>query len=57
MPTPQPAPCWTVVRADSRMPGSAARLIHERYVSTIDPGAPRSLAAMLWADLNEFYRA
>jgi hypothetical protein len=34
----------------------AARLIHERYVSTIDPEAPRSPAAMPWAELNEFYR-
>jgi len=34
----------------------AARLIHERYVSTIDPDAPRSQAAMPWAELNEFYR-
>ncbi|OBG67616.1 hypothetical protein [Mycobacterium sp. E735] len=34
----------------------AARLIHERYVSTIDPDAPRSPAAMPWAELNEFYR-
>ncbi|OJZ65012.1 hypothetical protein BRW65_28440 [Mycobacterium paraffinicum] len=34
----------------------AARLIHERYVSTIDPAAPRSPAAMPWAELNEFYR-
>ncbi|WP_374024330.1 hypothetical protein [Mycobacterium sp. HNNTM2301] len=34
----------------------AARLIHERYVSTIDPEAPRSPAAMPWAQLNEFYR-
>lgn len=34
----------------------AARLIHERYVSTIDPGTPRSPAAMPWEDLNEFYR-
>jgi hypothetical protein len=34
----------------------AARLIHERYVSTIDPEAPRSPAATPWADLNEFYR-
>ncbi len=34
----------------------AARLIHQRYVSTIDPAAPRSPAAMPWADLNEFYR-
>jgi hypothetical protein len=34
----------------------AARLIHERYVATIDPEAPRSPAAMAWAELNEFYR-
>jgi len=34
----------------------AARLIHERYVSTIDAGAPRSPAALPWAELNEFYR-
>ncbi|OBH47379.1 RyR domain-containing protein [Mycobacterium mantenii] len=34
----------------------AARLIHERYVSTIDPAAPRSAAALPWAALNEFYR-
>ena len=34
----------------------AARLIHERYVSTIDPEAPRSPATMPWAALNEFYR-
>ncbi|OBF03954.1 hypothetical protein A5730_19110 [Mycobacterium sp. ACS4054] len=34
----------------------AARLIHERYVSTIDPDAPRSPAAMPWSELNEFYR-
>ena len=34
----------------------AARLIHERYVATIDPEAPRSPAAMPWAELNEFYR-
>lgn len=34
----------------------AARLIHERYVSTIGPDAPRSPAAMPWAELNEFYR-
>ncbi|MEB3979789.1 hypothetical protein OQ968_00740 [Mycobacterium sp. 663a-19] len=34
----------------------AARLIHERYVSTIDPEGPRSPAAMPWAELNEFYR-
>lgn len=34
----------------------AARLIHERYVSTIDPDGPRSPAAMPWSELNEFYR-
>jgi hypothetical protein len=34
----------------------AARLIHERYVSGIDLQAPRSPAAMPWAELNEFYR-
>ena len=34
----------------------AARLIHERYVATIDPEAPRSPAAMPWDELNEFYR-
>lgn len=34
----------------------AARLIHERYVSTIAPGAPRSAAAMPWSELDEFYR-
>lgn len=34
----------------------AARLIHERYVSTIDAQAPRSPAALPWAELNEFYR-
>lgn len=34
----------------------AARLIHERYVSTIDPEGPRSPAALPWASLNEFYR-
>lgn len=34
----------------------AARLIHERYVATIAPDAPRSPAAMPWAELNEFYR-
>ncbi|GBG36311.1 hypothetical protein [Mycobacterium montefiorense] len=34
----------------------AARLIHERYVSTIDPEGPRSPAAMPWTELNEFYR-
>jgi hypothetical protein len=34
----------------------AARLIHERYAATIDPQAPRSAAAMPWAELDEFYR-
>jgi hypothetical protein len=34
----------------------AARLIHERYVSTIDPEAARSPAAMPWTQLSEFYR-
>ncbi|BCI85419.1 hypothetical protein NIIDMKKI_06250 [Mycobacterium kansasii] len=34
----------------------AARLIHERYVATIDPNAPRSPAVMPWAQLDEFYR-
>ena len=34
----------------------AARLIHERYVATIDPAGPRSPAAMPWEELNEFYR-
>lgn len=34
----------------------AARLIHERYVATLDPAAPRSPAAMPWAELSEFYR-
>jgi hypothetical protein len=34
----------------------AARLIHERYVATIDPNSTRSPAAMPWAELNEFYR-
>ncbi|MBW0015673.1 RyR domain-containing protein [Mycobacterium sp.] len=34
----------------------AARLIHERYVATIDPLAPRSPAAVPWAELSEFYR-
>ncbi|OBI13177.1 hypothetical protein A5712_05785 [Mycobacterium sp. E2327] len=34
----------------------AARLIHERYVATIDPQAPRSPAAMPWDELSEFYR-
>jgi hypothetical protein len=34
----------------------AARLIHEHYVATIDPQAPRATATMPWAQLNEFYR-
>jgi hypothetical protein len=34
----------------------AARLIHERYVATIDPQQPRSPAARPWAQLDEFYR-
>ncbi|OBF23820.1 hypothetical protein A5725_00255 [Mycobacterium kubicae] len=34
----------------------AARLIHERYVATLDPDAPRSPAAMPWSELSEFYR-
>lgn len=34
----------------------AARLIHERYVATLDPDAPRSPAAMPWDELSEFYR-
>jgi hypothetical protein len=34
----------------------AARLIHERYVATIDPQAPRSPAALPWEQLDEFYR-
>ncbi|WP_231584525.1 hypothetical protein [Mycobacterium haemophilum] len=34
----------------------AARLIHERYVSTIDPSWPRGPAAVPWAELDEFYR-
>lgn len=34
----------------------AARLIHERYVSTIDPSWTRGPASVPWADLNEFYR-
>jgi len=34
----------------------AARLIHERYVATLDPGTPRSPSAMPWAELDEFYR-
>jgi hypothetical protein len=34
----------------------AARLIHERYVSTIDPSWTRGPASVPWAELNEFYR-
>lgn len=34
----------------------AARLIHERYVATLDPSGPRSPAAMPWDELSEFYR-
>ncbi|BAX94489.1 hypothetical protein [Mycobacterium shigaense] len=34
----------------------AARLIHERYVSTIDPSWTRGPASVPWADLSEFYR-
>jgi hypothetical protein len=34
----------------------AARLIHERYVSTIDPTWTRGPASVPWAELNEFYR-
>ncbi|WAJ44631.1 hypothetical protein OK015_26585 [Mycobacterium sp. Aquia_216] len=34
----------------------AARLIHERYVSTIDPSWPRGAASVPWAELDEFYR-
>ncbi|SPM34457.1 hypothetical protein MRAB57_2272 [Mycobacterium rhizamassiliense] len=34
----------------------AARLIHERYVSTIDPSWTRGPAAVPWAELDEFYR-
>lgn len=34
----------------------AARLIHERYLATLDPEAPRSPAAMPWDELSEFYR-
>jgi hypothetical protein len=34
----------------------AARLIHERYVATLDPEAPRSPAAKPWPELSEFYR-
>lgn len=34
----------------------AARLIHERYVATIGPGARQSPATLPWAQLDEFYR-
>ncbi|MEE6175138.1 hypothetical protein [Mycobacterium sp. 050134] len=34
----------------------AARLIHERYVSTIAAAAPRTPATQPWAKLGEFYR-
>jgi hypothetical protein len=34
----------------------AARLIHERYVSTIDPSWTRGPASVPWAELSEFYR-
>ncbi|OBA71507.1 hypothetical protein A5641_02085 [Mycobacterium sp. 1554424.7] len=34
----------------------AARLIHERYVATLDPAGPRSPAAMPWSELSDFYR-
>ncbi|HZU49089.1 MAG TPA: hypothetical protein VFA16_17815 [Mycobacterium sp.] len=34
----------------------AARLIHERYVATLDPDAPRSPAALPWEQLDDFYR-
>ena len=34
----------------------AARLIHERYVATIDPSWPRGPAAVPWTELDEFYR-
>ncbi len=34
----------------------AARLIHERYVATIDPAWTRGPAAAPWAELDEFYR-
>jgi hypothetical protein len=34
----------------------AARLIHERYVSTIDPSWTPGPASVPWAELNEFYR-
>lgn len=34
----------------------AARLIHERYVATIDPSWPRGPASVPWIELDEFYR-
>ncbi|OBA64779.1 hypothetical protein A5647_25265 [Mycobacterium sp. 1100029.7] len=34
----------------------ASRLIHERYVSTMDPSWPKGPASVPWAELNEFYR-
>jgi hypothetical protein len=34
----------------------AARLIHERYVSTIDPSWTRGPASVPWTELPEFYR-
>ncbi|BDB45107.1 MULTISPECIES: hypothetical protein [Mycobacterium] len=34
----------------------AARLIHERYVATLDPSWPRGPAAVPWVELDEFYR-
>jgi hypothetical protein len=34
----------------------AARLIHERYVATIDPSWTRGPASVPWSELNEFYR-
>jgi hypothetical protein len=34
----------------------AARLIHERYVATIDPTWTRGPASVPWTELNEFYR-
>ncbi|OBK24366.1 hypothetical protein A5634_03255 [Mycobacterium asiaticum] len=34
----------------------AARLIHERYVATIDPSWPKGPASVPWAQLDEFYR-
>lgn len=34
----------------------AARLIHERYVATIDPTWTRGPASVPWTELDEFYR-